>query len=223
MDSPRKGGRGRKAPKAVTKEQVKAIVGIGRVMKYVDAGSGGFNAIDVGGSVFFLNQIAQSTGSTTPLQRNGYKVRNKSLELRYTVASGIGMSPDAWNCLRVVVVQFFRPAGISYTINDILDSGFVSTASAPYSPFNYFNSKESANNFRILLDKIHGVGPGGPAALSYTLTIPLKGMSVFDGPDGDPTQCLENGLWLAVVSDSAAATHPSFAFVSRITWHDESN
>lgn len=165
-------------------------------------------------SGYIWNVLANMTrGDGAVNQFAGNNIVPKSLTLRYQVRAG-----DADNMMRVVLIQWF---GDTHAVvpSGILDGTILGGANAPLAGYRWDNRP----NVKILYDKLHQLmqqnGTIGPNLAVEKITIPsgkIKKMYLSaTAPEAQRGQ-----LFLIVVSDSGAGSHPEFRATTQMTYTD---
>lgn len=162
--------------------------------------------IDNAGTVFPLSAVLQGQTQAT---RIGIQLNPKDLDMRFILTHG-----DASNIMRLVVFQFhnddqtFTPGA-----STILDPTAVTAGNGVMAPYNNQNKDE----FRVLMDRTY-VLEAGAGLVKKCYTTLRQRMRKIDY-NGTATHGAEN-LYLLVISDSAAVTHPTITGESRLHFTD---
>ncbi len=166
-------------------------------------------AIDYNGSIVSLSTIAQGDTGTT---RDGTNIYTKSLQMKYKWVVG-----DTHNMFRVVVFQWYAPT--TPVAGDVIHSGSLATVEAPLAPISTFKR----TSFRILYDKLMvgyneaGGGVWSPLQVNHLLLTKFgKRKIVYD----DSAGTAYNKIYVLLLSDSSAVSHPTCQFVSKLNFQD---
>ena len=162
-------------------------------------------AVSEAGILWSLSSVPQGT---TDVTREGDQLRLRSIEFNYQC-----IVADTTNTMRVIVF-IYKPPAIP-TVTDILQ-GPVSTAVAPLSPYNHDNRY----NYQVLHDRLY--------QLDSVTQLVTKKLKIWKIPNilrkvqyvaGSITLNM-NGVYVLAISDSAAVTHPTFGFHSKVNFSD---
>jgi len=163
-------------------------------------------AVDFTGSlVDFHATIAQGD---TDITRDGDQLWTRSFEFNY-----ISIGVDTTNAMRILIF-IWKPTSTP-VVTDILAFG-NGTNVAPGSPYNH----DRRSDFYILYDALHSYSLGGPDCISKKIliykipTYLRKAQYVNQGTVG------ANHIYVLFISDSAAATHPTIAYNSKLNFTD---
>lgn len=179
--------------------------------RYTDTSASG-QAITYSGTVFHLT--ATSQGNDDLADRQGDRITLTSCKGYIHCLAG-----DAQNTMRAVVVQCLFDASLAAPIpGEILQ--YVSSISAPISPYtkDYVGSK-----IRILYDS----GPFNLESSSDT-NQRIKKVNIFGKKlksklisyNNNGTIPIKNALYLMLISDSSAVSHPTAKFILRTRYID---
>jgi len=158
------------------------------------------------GAVVQLSAIAQGD---TQGNRDGNEIQLKSLVFRtYGVAS------DAYNVQRIIIFRWKEDSApvVADILQDVAGAGSQNVIS-PTS----FNQK---SRYTILYDTfLTSIGTYVPVSRVISHHLNLKGSKcVYNGANA--TSYENNQLWVLFISDSDAATHPTFHWYSELTYND---
>lgn len=163
------------------------------------------DAIDFTGLTYnLLLNIAQGAADN---QYIGSTIKPTTLRMKWDCTF-----PDTTNMLRVIVLQTI--GGGTPTTATVLQS--VGNVRAPLSPF----ERDWMKTFKVLYDEMFTSVLGTQTQrISGDVRIPYTKLREVEFTDSSGS--LEaNGIFLIVVSDSAAASHPVFQAQSRIYYRD---
>lgn len=165
--------------------------------------------VDYTGAVYDLTSINQGD---TDESRDGDAIYWKSQTFNYRVYGG-----DTTNALRVIIFQWFGNTSLhTPTVGDVLQQygstlGVLST---------YLHDGEQGTNFRVFYDKTTTAVNGTDTVDKvFSVKVPLKyarKKCQFNAGSASRT----NGLFLCVISDSAATPNPGIEYWSRVTFTD---
>ena len=191
-----------------TKAFVKKAIQKDDETKYLETASTGLS-IDYNGTVTDLSVIAQGT---TDGQRIGDKVKLRGIRLQMILNIG-----DVTQHIRIMIVQFrgnTQTAGAP-TIGQVLVPTTLGTINAPIANRVW----DLTQQFNVLYDKIYTLEGVSKPVVHIRRTISIKYakrlISYY--------QALTTGankIYLMMVSDSGAATHPTAQFQIRLMYDD---
>lgn len=181
---------------------------------------GGFALSDTG---FIIGALQNSGASTFQVQgdaeenRHGDTVRIKTISVNYKCYIPTGMTSDATNVLRVMVVRDKSVAGAFPGIfTDILDTGALAPGDDVIAHKNFVNE----TRFKILYDRLHNMTQGGVQTVSGKIRIKGSGSSTFNANSGAVTDVQNNHYWLVAFTDSTATAHPVWAHQIQTKYYD---
>lgn len=156
-----------------------------------------------------MNDITVGTADT---QRIGDEIDMKSVQLKYVVTRG-----DGTNVVRAILFQWFDES--TPTLADILRPASIGSIGGVVAHYHHDNLNAKPQKFQILYDKTHLVNDVGyPTALGKFSTSKFKHRRVqYSAASSNP---VSNRLYLAFISDSAAAAHPSVNYSLRLRYTD---
>ncbi len=186
-------------PKSEVKKLIKQeILGV-QEKKSFDTGVG--STFDNTGSITKLTTIPQGDTDST---RDGDHIKLTKLWMNVAVTYA-----DASNVVRVIVFRWNQDdSSVAPTVNDITQS------LSAYSPIHRDN--ERAHKFDIIFDKMFGVANVGPGIATVEWRRPLKSQIAFQATANTGT----GHLYVYIISDSSAATHPGVNLISRVYYTD---
>lgn len=166
------------------------------------------NTIDSSGSIFDLSLIPQGDTDTS---REGDRVRMTSIQWR-----GQAYNADTSNVLRFVFFQWLMDDGVDTPqVSEILQATMVGNPYAVYAPY----AKDYAGyKFAVLYDEILCTSQNGDANNIFSFNFPIKKNKKIT-PNIQYVAATTSGtnkLFVMVISDSGAITHPSAIGVFRI-------
>lgn len=168
------------------------------------------SAIDSTGLVAdLLNNLVRGTSYINNFLGN--KIKPVGIQLRYSWRCG-----DPANVCRIVCFQW-----LNSTVPTTAD--VFATATGPWSALNFDNIQY----LNILHDRIWNINDffGSPAAsrsqFGTEKTVYIKGKRILpvDFASGSAT-VNKGGIYMALISDSGSATHPSISYYTRVTFAD---
>ena len=176
--------------------------------KYKDVSSS-YTVVDYNGALWDLTPISQGTADT---ERIGDSLAPMKLELRGQVHGA-----DSSNDMRIILFRWHSDtADVAPTPSKILQSTFTSTDLAPYAP--YYHDKRDLST--ILWDKricVEGSTSSSNYSVDFECKLPIRGKNVrFTANSYDGTY----KIYLLVISDSGAVSHPAVTFVNRLFFRD---
>ncbi len=161
---------------------------------------------DWSGAVYSITDIPQGDTDTT---RDGDSLFLKSVQLRYSVVAG-----DTTNLVRLVMFQYLDDT--TPTVSNILNSGYLGAAGAPLTPFHH----DERSKYRILYDSgPMSVDTYNPQLVRKVFVKNNKKMVNQIRYNGGTTTG-SNKIYLIELSDSGAASHPSFNTISKVNFND---
>lgn len=155
--------------------------------------------IDYSGVTTVLSNPAQGT---TDLTRIGDAIRLKHITIRVGLAVG-----DAYNFVRVIVFKWI-PYTIPIPTSILFNTG---TAQAPLGALTH----DFQPQYKILSDSCITLTTND-SAKQFIISIPLKHTCSFYNGGTTP----QSGIYIILISDSGAATHPTAQFVSKLDFED---
>lgn len=161
------------------------------------------NTASTSGSFHSLSDL---TVGTDDGQRLKHQISLKSLHLNVCAYPA-----DATNILRFIVFQYFDDS--FPTTANILQS--TSSTNSWLSPYNFDNAKA----FRILYDSskmLNGVAKPGIVFNKYVKLTKARKNVEYSGTTSNGL----NKVYLLVVSDSTAVSHPTFKGIATLTYTD---
>lgn len=174
-------------------------------------------AIDYNGLVVYMHgQMPQGDDNA---MRTANSIKPTHLECKLALAFA---STDSFNAIRVVIFQYMVDSSVSAPLTtgpvDQTQLAFLGQAWAPYA----FADPNQKDDYHIVYDKIHLVGGANAATAGglnqmQCIKISLKKLKKLLYPVA-ANQSAVGELWMAVYSDSAAVSHPSFEFSSKLTY-----
>lgn len=187
---------------AATKAFVKRQIKKNQELKFFDL-TGGADNVDYTGLTYDLVAIAQGD---TDITRDGDKIMPTSMQIRMSFNIG-----DATNVMRLVV---FRWKGYDSVDAPTTAKIFQFTGSiiGPRSPFLH----DQRSRFEVLLDELINLDAGHTMhTLNTSFALAKKQIEYNAG-----TTVGMNKLYMCVISDSGAATHPTVTFGIRTYFTD---
>jgi len=163
-------------------------------------------SVDYSGLIYSLSDVTQGDGDSN---RTGDQITNTSLELRLQVVTG-----DTSNLLRIIVFRWLPSDSTAPVVTSILQG--VSSTNAPLSALNRDNYR--GRLFDVLMDKLFSLDTYNPTALiseKIRLNAQAKIAYTAAGTTG------MGKLYILLVSDSAAAAHPTVQYDSRLNYFEE--
>lgn len=208
-----------KRPKRVSKlikNYVKKVTQDSAEVRYQISVQPGTVADYNGSSVYVHGQMAQGDD-------NGFRESNKitplSLDMKLTLAFA---STDSFNAMRVILYQYMVDSSVAAPlITATTDQTQVAVLGQTWAPYGFMDPN-NINDYHILYDKIHLLG-GANAATSGGLNqakvirIKLKKLKKLLYPIAANVSAVGE-IWMVVISDSAAVSHPAFEFSSKLTY-----
>lgn len=206
----------RRMLQSLARREAQKVVARAGEEKYVDT------TATAGGVTYsgYLAEFTAPSGGATANTRVGDKITVKRIEFQYEV---IGY--DGTDVMRVIIFKWNNDDG-SYapTVTGILDSGVVGGTNAPIAPYTWDNFK--AKDFEILYDQVHSLSWGAPATSGtevQTHRVKLFGRGLGSSADIQLNAGATTGkgkYGVLVISDSAVAGHPKFAWHARLVFTD---
>lgn len=160
------------------------------------------STIDASGTVQHLSNMAQDDTSSG---RDGETVQTKSIFFRYSVVGA-----DSTNLMRVIVFADRDSSGTAPTVLNVLSNGFD-----PRSALVNTNKLR----FKVLYDRLHALeAPGtGNGIQVVKKFIQYNRKMTFSTTSGSPRA---NALFVLLLSDSGAVSHPTFHGHFRLRYMD---
>lgn len=183
--------------------QVKQIVrsALGNVLEHKFFNTNlAMTALAYTGATYQLSAVPQGI---TDYNRTGDVFIVKKVVLRIQTITG-----DATNMVRVIVFIWFP--NTTPAVGDVLTT--TSTAEAPLTQ----NVHDNLSKMKILYDSIIAVAT---SKLNDVRILNLRCNAKIQANNASTTLGT-NHVWIAICSDSSAATHPSLGFACQITFED---
>lgn len=130
----------------------------------------------------------------------------------YITIRGLFVHSDATNALRVIVFQTL--GNTVATISSLLQYP-AGTTHACLSPV----KKNTRRQYQILRDKIYTTSASGNEVKSFKIKVPMYGLQSTEFTDAAGTVG-SGGLYMLLMTDSAAITHPDVRITHRVTFTD---
>lgn len=164
-------------------------------------------SVDITGSITDLTSIAQGDTDQT---RDGDQLYLRSIKGKAQIQVA-----DTTNIVRFIIFQWYMDTnvvGSAPTVSQILQS--VGTAIGPMSGYNH----DGRYNFRILYDRTCFLDTTDKVqcGLQWYINKGLRRKMQFHGGATGG----KNKIYLLLLSDSGAATHPSVAYYNRTAYSD---
>lgn len=191
-----------------TKKYVKKLFDKNIENKFLDLNEVPTNIVQ---GIGFLERLTPISQGTTDVTRIGDKVRLKALFLDYQIVCS-----DATNLVRVVVFQWHPQTNlVAATLTEIFQYFAIGDNREVLSPYVH----DYGDQFRVLYDRLYTLDLASAYTKSFKGVISLKRAKkqmayAAGGSQGS------NQLYIAVLSDSSAASHPTFTYVSRVIYED---
>jgi len=190
---------------AVQRKQVKRIINADREKKWLIQ-TGNLIAVSVAAAAADVTPVPQGN---TEITRVGNEVEARSFHLKYTVKAA-----DTTQQIRVLVVQYkadnnsapFSGAELFYNG----PSGVVD--------WNSEQNEDYKQQYKILYDRLHNLyltNDTFQQSVSTFITIPSKKVHFNLGATTG-----ENHIYIAYISDSAVATHPTLTYSTKFVYTD---
>lgn len=208
---PKRSYRRRYQPKKSVVQIVRKELNKNIETKYYDRAStsASGDTVDYSGSAFYV--LTTPSQGTTDLTRVGDKVRIRGLHCRMNLFCG-----DSTNTMRVILYQYKQASNlIANSVTYLLNGTYVGTAQAPNSPYVHDYQKL----FNVLYDKTFALDLVSKPEMSLVFKCPIKYARKEIAFSAGSTDAI-NHIYLLVISDSGAATHPSVQFVTRFYYDD---
>lgn len=158
------------------------------------------------GTVVDITEPAQGDGDIT---RDGDEIYLRSINVK-----GFVRLADSTNQVRIILFQWRGDTATDPpAVTQVLSSSQVSTALAPVAK--YYHDGRAL--YRIIYDKVFNLDAGNPQQLFNTgyLRLPFR-KARFNAAATTGT----DHVHMLLISDSAAATHPTVGYVSTLTFND---
>lgn len=159
------------------------------------------------GVVYPLNLVA--TGNTN-LTRIGKDINVKSVFMRTTITAA-----DNTNVLRYIIFRDSENHGVVPGLADLLDQTGGFGAIPTVAPLNMTNAKR----FKVYFDRSYGVESAGGNEIDKVYR-KLNFKAHYIGNGATQSDLGKNSLYLLVVSDSNAISHPPVAVGVRVKFTD---
>lgn len=169
-----------------------------------------YTDIDSNGSTTF-NQMDYPAQGILDNEMIGNEFIVKRIDLRYTVATSIGVGAEYFNTVRVVLFWWYNSTTPS--IGSILQNATVFYPIAPYN-----NAQHASGRFKVIYDKTHAMFYQGEGACQTRHII--KNYKAGKRIVTDPTISDRPRLFLLMVSDSVAGPHPQGSYSLRLSYTD---
>lgn len=157
-------------------------------------------AISTTGTFYLLNGIAQGNDV---INRDGNEVYIHKLNFKISL-----FNADSSNKIRVIIFIDSQANAAAPSVSDVLQDA----ANYPIlTPLNYDNKKR----FRILLNKVFVTDTDDPTS-TFQLYRKIGRKVQYSGSAGGIATIKRNSLFLLLISDSNASSHPTIDYISRI-------
>lgn len=143
-------------------------------------------------------------------EREGNTVLMQYINMRYFIQRA-----DATNIVRVLVVQWF-PDNVQDPFD--MDKVLQNNTSTNYALISSYASKFGGNKFRVLHDRTHFLT--GDKATSNIVKLNLKGFRRKAYYDGSTATTQQNGIYVCMISDSAAVNHPEMVYTTSVRFRE---
>lgn len=161
---------------------------------------------DFAGTMYDLSAVAQGDIDN---QRDGDKLTPKGLNFHYNASVA-----DASNYIRVIIFHW-KQNNISVSpTGSYLVSPFQSSVNAVLAPYNW----DTRMNYKILKDFVIRLNSSDRTTANGHFYLSLKSLPKVAFDSG--TTSGSNHIYMFVVSDSGAATHPGLRWISRLSFVD---
>lgn len=157
------------------------------------------NSTSYGGSLYGLSDVPQGD---TDYQRDGDSLNKESLDLNYQIVRG-----DITQAFRLILFEWIPQTTPS-------QAEVWSTLGSGLAPLGYpvFDHKQV---MRVLIDRLYGLSDTNTQIVD-SIHLKLNGKIQFD----NGTTAGSHKLFLFIISDSAATSHPAFNGVSIFKFRD---
>lgn len=167
--------------------------------------------VDYSGSIY--NLYANPIAGTTITQGVGdYQYIGSVIEPSFVHIRGAVITADAYNFMRILVIQLKGPSAGVISVADLLQS--VGNAQTPFSALD----RDHDSQYRLLAQRLIRVDTYRPVE-QFSIKVSRKKMmkTHFSNTTGSSSV---GGLYIVFYSDSAAATHPTVEYYTRVTFKD---
>lgn len=163
------------------------------------------NSVSTGGTFVLLTST--SLGTTDSSMRVGDQIKLHSLQIR-----GQLQNADNWNYARIIVFRW--NVNNVFRVPQMLD--ILQDLSYPWlSPYRFDAQRQGL--FTIFKDKVIQTDNDDPTAkFKFNLLKKLNSRIDYDGGTGDG----KGHIYVLMVTDSAAVTHPAVVFLARTVFTD---
>lgn len=175
-------------------------------LKFIDLSSAAQTVSDAG-LITDLTQIGQGDHDD---QRTGDKVTLKSLDLRMNFVAG-----DATNVMRLIIFRWKQYSGsVAPTQAQLMEYGTAVGIIAPLSTYHH----DFRGAFQVLHDKTIYLNAVSKPQVGHRVFLDLKKLPKINFVSTGTTG--QNKIYMYLVSDSAAATHPNINIIVRTNFVD---
>ncbi len=175
-------------------------------VKYTDTTQSATNLSSAG----LLVCVSECSQGTDANQRTGNSLKAIALELRDQLA--VTSSNSA---IRRIIFADWDQAGTAPTPSDVLKSTLLSTADAPFSPF----ESKNAQRFEIMSDELFNIDTVNKPAAAKVQKFRLDSHVRYKGTTAAAASDGEGSIYVLYVSQNSA-TYPTVAFTSRLSFVD---
>ena len=169
----------------------------------------------------FASSSISSTGSTTDLcaiaqgANQSQRIGNQLRLLSFKIIGNV-IAADTTNTIRFVFWTYKQNSGNSTPdLNFVMNYGSSAVSVQPDSQYMYPQKK----TYKILHDRMFSLSTAANPIEQYIIRVPVP-PSVADIDFNPGSNTGVNHMFLSVVSDSVAATHPSFTGTIRLFYAD---
>lgn len=160
----------------------------------------------------FMERLTSISQGQTDITRVGDKATLTSLNLKYQITGG-----DATNLLRVIVYQWHPNSTLAApTAANVMQYFNIGDNREVLSPYTH----DYKGQFTILFDRLHSTTlVGSNQAISWQGYVSLRrARKQLEFTAGG--QEAANHIYLLVLGDSTAVTHPTFTYLARVMFTD---
>lgn len=161
-------------------------------------------AVNSGFNITLLNGVTQGDDSA---DREGNDIYMKKLVMNLSFIVG-----DTTNTIRCCIIYDRQTNGVTPVSTDTFQSFVTVNATAPLNDVR----ADDRRRFSFLYDRIIDLSTAGPACKTLRIRKRLNHHTNYSGAGSTDAVIYKGGLYLVLISDSTAASHPSVSYAGTL-------